>query len=323
MNIMQQPYFLNNGGNKKMKDGIMLWYADKNSFISSIKCTGAITIHSTYNGIATTETYSNLNNTAIYINADPYTEVYIQGNVNRMTCGMSEVTIKCHNTELTYISCFNNNTLVELDIIDNTVLSEIYCNLCNKLSIMHIYNNSKLSVFDCSKLVHITEIDLSTNKALSRINCSYCNTLRQITLPNGNALSSIDCSYCTELRFLDLSKNPKLNDLYCYACPFENVDLSVQKVLQILGISYCSHLVQLNLSQNEALNYLYFAECYKLSTIYAIAQSPSIANTIAKAINSVYPTNGTLYINSSDTYASTVISAATAKGWTVKDLPAA
>ena len=211
---MQQPYFLNNGGNRKAKDGIMLWYAGKNPYIAGLKCTGAITIHSTYNGIATTETYSDLNNAAIAIKADPNTEVYIEGIISRMINASSEKRIRCHNTALT-----------ELD-----------CNSCTGL----------------------TDLNLSANTALTKL----------------------DCSSCTGLTDLNLSANTALTELYC-------------------------------------------SSCYYLTTIYAIAKNKNVSDIIVYAIQSAFASNGTLYINSSDTYASTVISAATDKGWSVENLPAA
>ena len=189
---MQQPYFLNNGGNRKAKDGIMLWYAGKNPYIAGLECTGAITIHSTYNGIATTETYSDLNNAAIAIKADPNTEVYIEGIISRMINDSSEKRIRCHNT----------------------------------------------------------------------------------------ALTELDCNSCTWLTDLNLSANTALTILDCYSC-------------------------------------------YYLTTIYAIAKNKNVSDIIVHAIQSAFASNGTLYINSSDTYASTVISAATDKGWVVENLPAA
>ena len=214
MNIMQQPYFLNNGGNKKAKDGIMLWYVGKNPYIAGLTGTGNITIHSIYNGISTTETYTNLNNTAIAIKADPNTEVYVEGNVTSMKNLSLEQRIRCCSTTLTTLSCYN--------------------------------------------CLELTDIDVSTSTALTKLECY---------------------------------KDPGLTDL--------------------------------NLSANTALTTLYCDHCNYVQTIYAIASSQSVAKKIASAIQSAFATDGTLYINSSDTYASTVISAATAKGWTVKDLPAA
>ena len=255
---MQQPYFLNNGGNRKAKDGIMLWYAGKNPYIAVLKCTGAITIHSTYNGIATTETYSDLNNAAIAIKADPNTEVYIEGIISRMINDSSEKRIRCHNTALT-----------ELD-----------CNSCTWL----------------------TDLNLSANTALTELDCNSCTGLTDLNLSANTALTELDCYSCTGLTDLNLSTNTALTTLYCNSC---------------------TGLTDLNLSANTALTILDCYSCYYLTTIYAIAKNKNVSDIIVHAIQSAFASNGTLYINSSDTYASTVISAATDKGWVVENLPAA
>ena len=258
MNIMQQPYFLNNGGNRKAKDGIMLWYAGKNPYIAGVTCTGAITIHSTYNGIATTETYTDLNNAAIAIKADPNTEVYIEGEVTSMSNYSSEKRIRCYNTALTTLNC--------------------------------------------SSCPGLTDLNLSANTALTTLNCYSCPGLTNLNLSANTALTSLNCNSFPGLTNLNLSANTALTTLYCY---------------------YCPGLTNLNLSANTALTSLSCEYCYYVNTIYAIARNNGVAKKIESAIQSAFATNGTLYINSSDTYASTVISAATAKGWTVENLPAA
>ena len=74
-------------------------------------------------------------------------------------------------TELTYLSCENNN-LSELDLSGNTALTILYC-----------YNNN------------LSELNLSNNTALEKL---YC--------PN-NSLSELDLSYNTALRYLDCYGN--------------------------------------------------------------------------------------------------------------------
>ena len=123
---MQQPYFLNEAGNKKMKDGIMLWYAGENPFIKSITGTD-VTVHSTYNGVAVTQNYPSLDNAAIALQADPNTEVYVEGNVTEMSNFSSETRIVCHNTALTDLNCESCPRLTSLDLSKNTALTELYC----------------------------------------------------------------------------------------------------------------------------------------------------------------------------------------------------
>ena len=157
MDIMQQPYFLNEAGNKKMKDGIMLWYAGKNPFIKTITGTD-VTVHSTYNVEPVTQNYPSLNNAAIALQADPNTEVYVEGAITYMTNWSSETRIVCHNTALTQLNCVNCPSLTSLDLSKNTALTSLKCNYCPAL----------------------TSLDLSKNTALTSLECNNCNYIETI-----------------------------------------------------------------------------------------------------------------------------------------------
>ena len=154
---MQQPYFLNEAGNKKMKDGIMLWYAGKNPFIKTITGTD-VTVHSTYNVEPVTQNYPSLNNAAIALQADPNTEVYVEGAITYMTNWSSETRIVCHNTALTQLNCVNCPSLTSLDLSKNTALTSLKCNYCPAL----------------------TSLDLSKNTALTSLECNNCNYIETI-----------------------------------------------------------------------------------------------------------------------------------------------
>ena len=154
---MQQPYFLNEAGNKKMKDGIMLWYAGKNPFIEFITGTD-VTVHSTYNGEPVTQNYPSLNAAAIALQADPNTEVYIEGNVTSMYNLSSEKRIVCHNTALTNLNCGGCTGLTSLDLSANTALTNLLCGSCTGL----------------------TSLDLSANTALTNLFCGGCNYIETI-----------------------------------------------------------------------------------------------------------------------------------------------
>ena len=217
---MQQPYFLNEAGNKKMKDGIMLWYAGKNPFIKSITGTD-VTVHSTYNGVTLTQNYPSLNNAAIALQADPNTEVYIGGTITDMTNYSSETRIVCYNTALTNLNCDYCTSLTSLDLSKNTALTDLVCNGCTSL----------------------TSIDLSKNTALTRFFCYYCTSLTSLDLSNNTALTNLDCYYCTSLTSLDLSKNTALINLQCYECvSLISLDLSKNTALIVLGCYNCYHI---------------------------------------------------------------------------------
>ena len=195
---MQQPYFLNEAGNKKMKDGIMLWYAGKNPFINTITGTD-VTVHSTYNGEPITQNYPSLDNAAIVLQADPNTEVYVEGTITEMSNRSSETKIVCHNTALTTLDCGSCPALTSLDLSHNTALKTIRCYSCPAL----------------------TSLDLSHNTALTGLNCSSCSALTSLDLSHNTALTGLRCNYCSALTSLDLSHNTALTGgLFCGGCNY-------------------------------------------------------------------------------------------------------
>ena len=180
---MQQPFFLNAGGNKKMKDGIMIWFGSANPFIQSITCSGDITIHSTYNGIATTETYSNLNNAAIAIRADINTEVYVEGDITGMSNMSSERKIIIHNTALTSLNCYSCLGLTELNLSANTALTSLDCNSCNYVTNIYVRATKKSVAENISTLIQNA---FSSNGTL-HINSSdtYASTISDAATAKG------------------------------------------------------------------------------------------------------------------------------------------
>ena len=176
---MQQPYFLNEAGNKKMKDGIMLWYAGKNPFIQSISGTD-VTVHSTYNGEPVTQNYPSLNNAAIALQADSNTEVYIEGNVTSMSNLSSEKRIVCHNTAMTSLNCSSCTGLTSLDLSANTAMTILDCFSCTGLTSLDLSANTALKSFFCSNCTGLTSLDLSANTALTSLFCSGCNYIETI-----------------------------------------------------------------------------------------------------------------------------------------------
>ena len=176
---MQQPYFLNEAGNKKMKDGIMLWYAGKNPFIKSISGTD-VTVHSTYNGEPVTQNYPSLNNAAIALQADPNTEVYIEGTITNINNQSSETRIVCHSTALTNLSYYNCPALTSLDLSANTALTNISCSSCPALTSLDLSANTALTSLNCYSCPALTSLDLSANTALTSLNCDHCNYIETI-----------------------------------------------------------------------------------------------------------------------------------------------
>ena len=230
---MQQPYFLNEAGNKKMKDGIMLWYAGKNPFIKTITGTD-VTVHSTYNVEPVTQNYPSLNNAAIALQADPNTEVYVEGAITYMTNWSSETRIVCHNTALTQLNCVNCPSLTSLDLSKNTALTSINCNTCPVLTSLDLSENTALESLACNYCPALTSLDLSKNTELTSLDCGDCPSLTSLDLSKNTALTSLKCNYCPALTSLDLSKNTALTSLECNNC---NYIETIKYVAQNTGVA--------------------------------------------------------------------------------------
>ena len=294
---MQQPYFLNEAGNKKMKDGIMLWYAGKNPFINTITGTD-VTVHSTYNGEPITQNYPSLDNAAIVLQADPNTEVYVEGTITEMSNRSSETKIVCHNTALTTLDCGSRPALTSLDLSHNTALKTLRCYSCLALTSLDLSQNIALTELNCNSCSALTSLDLSHNTALKTLDCSSCSTLTSLDLSQNTALTGLDCSSCSTLTSLDLSHNTALTELRC---------------------NYCSALTSLDLSHNTALTGgLFCGGCNYIETIKYVAQNTKDAKEIAGLISNAFATDGNVYCKG--TYSSTVQTAATSKGWTYHTL---
>ena len=293
---MQQPYFLNEAGNKKMKDGIMLWYAGKNPFIQSISGTD-VTVHSTYNGEPVTQNYPSLNNAAIALQADSNTEVYIEGNVTSMSNLSSEKRIVCHNTAMTSLNCSSCTGLTSLDLSANTAMTSLNCSSCTGLTSLDLSANTAMTILDCFSCTGLTSLDLSANTALKSFFCSNCTGLTSLDLSANTAMTSLNCSICTGLTSLDLSANTALKSFFC---------------------SNCTGLTSLDLSANTALTSLFCSGCNYIETIKYVAQDTGVATKIAGLISGAFATDGNVYCKG--TYSSTVQTAATSKGWTYHTL---
>ena len=196
---MQQPYFLNEAGNKKMKDGIMLWYAGKNPFIQFITGTD-VTVHSTYNGVAVTQNYPSLNNAAIALQADPNTEVYVEGTITYIENSSSETRIVCHNTALETLDCTYCPRLTSLDLSANTALTDLYCNSCPGLTSLDLSANTALTDLNCYECPGLTSLDLSHNTALTTLNCNSCPGLTSLDLSHNTALTNLECGSCNYIQ---------------------------------------------------------------------------------------------------------------------------
>ena len=105
----------------------------------------------------------------------------------------------------------------------------------------------------------------------------------------------------------------------------ENTDytkISVKNTaLTQLNCGNCYALTALDVSKNTALTQLNCGSCAKLVSISYPATNSDVATAVAGAIADANSTTGTVYTDSAADYYSTIADAATAKGWTIAQIP--
>ena len=111
----------------------------------------------------------------------------------------------------------SNNSVVELDLTQNTQLTEVKC-FSNSLVDLKIGGLENLSYLDCNTN-SLTAIDTNTNPALTYYNCA----------------SNV-------IKALDVSSNTKLEKLYCHSC----------RLLTSLNIKNCGNLTALYLTSSSS-----------------------------------------------------------------------
>lgn len=95
---------------------------------------------------------------------------------------------------------------------------------------------------------------------------------------------------------------------------------AANNTLTELDISNAPNMNELDLRNGTLLSVLTVATSNNIKTIYALANEIGVSNSIISIISTSTITDGVLWINPNDTYATSVIAAAEAKGWSVYNL---
>ena len=231
-----------------------------NPIINVISCTGEIKVSSIYNGEPLVETYSNLDNEKLSIQADANTQIVISG------------------AEITACDIGSNMDYTKISV-KNTSVTELYCADCEALTALDVSNNTALTQLDCNASHLLTALDASNNTALTTLYCTDCYSLTALDVSKNTALTELSCDSCYSLTALDVSKNTALTTLNCSGCK------------KLISISYP-------------------------------ATNEDVSTAVAGAITNAGAADGTVYTDSDGAYYSTIATAATAKGWTIAQLPA-
>ena len=323
-------------------------------FVQSLTCKGTITIESIKDGNPVVETYSNLTDTLVNIQADADTEITITGNVIKLDfavynddpdvddyegcfdistvevseCGrlkslavpycenITELNLAA-NTALQYLYC-GNTSITELNLAANTALQTLYCNGCTSITKLNLAANTALQTLDCGN-TSITELNLAANTALQYLYCNWCTSITKLNLAANTALQTLYCGN-TSITKLNLAANTALQTLYCNGCTsITELNLAANTALQYLDCGNTS-ITELNLAANTALQTLDCNGCTSVSNISYPATNGNVSTAIAGAITNATASDGTVYTDSAAAHYSTIADAATAKGWTISQL---
>lgn len=212
---MQQPYFLNAGGNVNtpMKNGIYLKFADSNAIIKSISTPSEqyVIIESIYKGKNTKiELNAGMTETGVVIDADPNTYVRIISDDPLLLPAIRELSIGGTLSEFLVIG---RGDEVKLPVVLNVsecanlsrfcieykdsaeTIQQFYAQGCTSLSSLTLNSATSLYVCDLSGCASLSDLDLR-DSPLRNLNISNCVSLEisKLTLNTNSALTSLDIS---------------------------------------------------------------------------------------------------------------------------------
>ena len=192
MNIYTTPEALQ-GVCARNGDIINATFSTANQTIAKISCTGNIQVHTIYNGVATTETYSDLTNTVLALKADADTLVSIEGEVTKLifhenlfiTLGTIDLKniITNNSRNLQYLDVSTNLKLTSLDVSKNTALTTLYCTSCTSLTSLrcNAYNEGVTSKLSAA----ITDATSTTGTVTVFAPLTYASTIKTAATTKG------------------------------------------------------------------------------------------------------------------------------------------
>ena len=233
----------------------------------------------------------------------PFVQAAGQAGKNRIEDGITLYSLTANPT-IESISCAGTITVNSTH--NGSPLTETYTDLDGETLAIKADKNTKITII--GNIVGACEIGSNTdysriyvkNTALTSLSCNSCSALQELNLSANTALTSLSCNSCYALQELNLSANTALTSLSCNSC---------------------SALQELNLSANTALTSLSCNSCSALISVYYGATNQNVTERIASAITNAESTAGSVYTDSAATYYSTIADAATAKGWTIAQIP--
>lgn len=271
--------------------------------------TGHITIQNTDKNVSQTITIVQKGDVADVLTfEDPLFKAYLTANFD--TNGDKEIdtkealkitSIKCDGksiyslkgveyfANLKTLDC-SNNSVVELDLTQNTQLTEVKC-FSNSLVDLKIGGLENLSYLDCNTN-SLTAIDTNTNPALTYYNCAS-NVIKALDVSNNTKLEKLYCHSCRLLTSLNIKNCGNLTALYLISsssncvsqstitiynsslqslilggyAKWTKADISSNAYLKTVDLSELPTLITLNCTDNAQLTSLNTDKCYAIKYV--------------------------------------------------------
>ena len=279
-------------GGRKLPEVSFVGSSD-DPYIQSLSCNGRITIESIKDGKPVVKSYYALRSQKVDIQADADTIVLIKGYV-------TELQFTKHNNDPDIDDWEGYTELSSVSVGDNSILKTLSIALNENIEELDLAANTQLQYLYCYSCTGLTSLDLAANTQLQYLNCGNIPNLTSLDLAANTQLQILDCNSCTGLTSLDLAANTQLQTLYCGNIP---------------------NLTSLDLAANTQLRILDCNSCTGLTDISYPATNKDVSTAIAGAITAATAEDGTVYTDSAADYYSTIADAATAKGWTIAQIP--
>jgi hypothetical protein len=172
------------------------------------------------------------------------------------------------NTQLTEVKCFSNS-LVDLKIGGLENLSYLDCNT-NSLTVIDTNTNPALTYYNCASNV-IKALDVSNNTKLEKLYCHSCRLLTSLNIKNCGNLTALyltsSSSNCVSQSTISV-KNSSLQSLILggYA-KWTKADISNNAYLKTVDLSELPTLITLDCTDNAQLASLNTDKCYAIKYI--------------------------------------------------------
>ena len=281
---------------------------------------GRVRIESIKNGVKQTAEYTISTDTAVFINADAYSQIKLYFYPDPESLFVSAFGVLREGGVLldSQVIKFNQNNcpIVQVMFCGEDITPDVNISTLPVVSFLES-SYSKLTAQEVYtiefQLSPMEKIDLSEIGKISEVIIDEAYNLRTLTIgAPREELAAVKITGAPRLASsINWGDYPNIVKVETDGCDqINSYDFSENKNLEVVRIS------------SLALDELNLSGCTALTRITYPASDSNVSNAIADAITNADATDGIVRTDSEGAYYSTIADAATAKGWTIEPLPA-